>query len=38
MDADIEGHLSPHLRHSIIEYLKTDTLLFEDDRYEKEYD
>ena len=33
VDADIEGHLSPHLRHSIMEYLKTDTLLFEDNRF-----
>ena len=37
VDADIEGHLSVHLRHTIIEYLKTDTLLFEDECYEGEY-
>ena len=37
VDADIEGHLSPHLRHSVIEYLKTDTMLFEDDRFEEDY-
>lgn len=30
VDADIEGHLAEHLRHSIYEYLKTDTLLFVD--------
>jgi chaperone required for assembly of F1-ATPase len=30
VDADIEGHLSCHLHHSVYEYLKTDTLLFPD--------
>ncbi len=33
VDADIEGHLAEHLRHTIYEYIKTDTLLFEDDRF-----
>lgn len=33
VDADVEGHLAEHLRHSIYEYLKTDTLLFVDDSY-----
>jgi chaperone required for assembly of F1-ATPase len=28
VDADIEGHLSEHLKNTIYEYLKTDTLLF----------
>ena len=37
VDADIEGHLAPHLEHSVIEYLKTDTMLFEDDRFEEDY-
>jgi chaperone required for assembly of F1-ATPase len=37
VDADIEGHLAVHLRSTIIEYLKTDTLLFFDDRFEAEY-
>jgi len=35
VDADIEGHLSPHLHHSVYEYLKTDTLLFPDESFEK---
>ena len=37
VDADIEGHLAEHLRHSIYEYLKTDTLLFVDGSFEKEH-
>jgi chaperone required for assembly of F1-ATPase len=37
VDADIEGHLAEHLRHSIYEYLKTDTLLFHDDTYVDEH-
>jgi hypothetical protein len=37
VDADIEGHLAEHLRHSIYEYLKTDTLLFVDKIFEKEH-
>jgi ATP synthase mitochondrial F1 complex assembly factor 2 len=37
VDADIEGHLADHLRHSIYEYLKTDTLLFVDDTFGKEH-
>ena len=37
VDADIEGHLSTHLRHTVIEYLKTDTILFEDDCFEDDY-
>ena len=28
VDADIEGHLAQHLKNTIYEYLKTDTLLF----------
>ena len=38
VDADIEGHLAVHLQHSVFEYLKTDTILFEDDRFEEEYE
>lgn len=34
VDADIEGHLSQHLKHSIYEYLKTDSMLFTSDNYE----
>lgn len=37
VDADIEGHLAEHLRHSIYEYLKTDTLLFVDRTFLKEH-
>jgi hypothetical protein len=37
VDADIEGHLAEHLRHSIYEYLKTDTLLFVDDCFKNEH-
>ncbi len=33
VDADIEGHLGEHLKFSIYEYLKTDTLLFRDERF-----
>ena len=32
VDADIEGHLAEHLKHTIFEYLKTDTILFYEDR------
>lgn len=38
VDADIEGHLSEHLRHSIYEYLKTDTLLFIDHSFKKDHE
>ena len=37
VDADIEGHLAEHLKFSIYEYLKTDTLLFHDDTFVKEH-
>ncbi len=32
VDADIEGHLAVHLKSTIYEYLKTDTLLFYENR------
>jgi hypothetical protein len=37
VDADIEGHLAEHLRSTIYEYLKTDTLLFVDERFAAEH-
>ena len=32
VDADIEGHLAIHLKNTIYEYLKTDTVLFYEER------
>lgn len=37
VDADIEGHLAQHLKHTIYEYLKTDTLLFYEDKFDARY-
>lgn len=37
VDADIEGHIDQHLKHTIFEYLKTDTLNFYEDYYEEEF-
>ena len=37
VDADIQGNIAEHLKHTIYEYLKTDTLNFYDDRYEEEH-
>lgn len=37
VDADIEGHLAQHLKNTIYEYLKTDTLLFYEDKFDERY-
>lgn len=37
VDADIEGNISEHLKHTIYEYLKTDTLNFYDDLYQEQH-
>lgn len=37
VDADIEGNIAQHLKSSLIEYLKTDTLNFYDEEYKEEY-
>lgn len=37
VDADIEGHLAQHLKNTIYEYLKTDTLLFYEDKFDARY-
>lgn len=37
VDADIEGHLAIHLKNTIYEYLKTDTVLFYEERQDKRY-
>lgn len=34
VDADIEGHLAEHLKSTIFEYTKTDTLNFYEDYYQ----
>ena len=33
VDADIEGNISQFLKNTIIEYLKTDTLIFYEEYY-----
>lgn len=38
VDADIEGNIHEHLKNTIIEYLKTDTLNFYEDYYEQQYE
>ena len=37
VDAEIEGHLAQHLKNTIYEYLKTDTLLFYEDKFDERY-
>ena len=37
VDADIEGHLAEHLKNTIFEYLKTDTILFHEDKFDERY-
>jgi ATP synthase F1 complex assembly factor 2 len=37
VDADVEGHLAEHLKNTIYAYLRTDTLLFYEDRFDKRY-
>ena len=37
VDADIEGNLAVHLRTTVTEYLKTDTILFTDECFEEEH-